>query len=57
MAQAPDGFTRRIFASGGCYDLDLMIKPDSELDGTFPAFDLDSGEKLHVNGWLFEIEG
>lgn len=49
-------YTKRIFASGGCYDLELLVKPWSDLDGTFKAWDVDAREYLSVNGWLFTIE-
>jgi hypothetical protein len=37
------------------HTLELLIKPDADLDGTFPAFDRGENEMLSVNGWLFSI--
>jgi len=38
------------------YTLELWVKPDADLDGTFRAWDEDESEWLKVNGWLFIIE-
>ena len=56
MATCPEAFTRRVFASADCYDLELMIDPATDLDDSFRAWDVDSGEELRVNGWLFTFE-
>ncbi|MEW6343001.1 MAG: hypothetical protein AB1704_20260 [Pseudomonadota bacterium] len=50
------GFTREVLASSLCQDLNLLIEPDADLDGTFHAFDLDALEMISVNGWLGEFE-
>lgn len=50
------GYTRGIFASGGGYDLYLLVKPHADLDGSFKAWDTDAQEFIRVNGWLFAIE-
>ena len=40
------------FISIGGYDLDVLIHPNADTDGTFEAYDLAEGELLTVNGWL-----
>lgn len=50
------GYTREIWAEGDEHTLNLLIKPDADLDGRFRAFCLDETEWLMVNGWLFSIE-
>jgi hypothetical protein len=50
------GYTRPVFATGDGYDLELWVKPDVDLDGTFRAYDEDEDEWVKVNGWLFVIE-
>lgn len=50
-----DGFTRRIELDGGPYTLDLLVHPQADLDGTFEAYDLDEGDFITVNGWLFVV--
>ena len=37
-------------------DLDLAHAADADLDGTFEATCMDTGEVLQVNGWLFVRE-
>ena len=49
------GFTREVVATGGAYELHLAVKPDADLDGSFPAFDHDAQEMIRVNGWMFQI--
>lgn len=50
------GFTRELFASSSDVDLNLLAKPDVDLDGAFLAWDDDGDELIRVNGWLFTIE-
>jgi len=50
------GYTKRLMATGGPYDLELRAMPDADLDGTFRAWDCAAEEWLDVNGWLFEME-
>jgi hypothetical protein len=52
----PKGFTRHIYAISGEHELDLMVDPNADLDGTFKAWDVEFDEMLSVNGWLFTIE-
>lgn len=56
QAAQAKGFTREVWAEGGDYTLNLLIKPDADIDGTFRAFDTEECEWLSVNGWLFAIE-
>ena len=51
-----NGFTQRVIADNETYTLELLIKPDTDLDGRFTAFDLDTSEYIRVNGWLFTHE-
>ena len=50
------GYTREVVASNAAYDLFLLVKPDTEFEGTFRAWDKDNQEFIRVNGWLFAIE-
>lgn len=50
------GFTRHVIADSDAVTLDLMIRPDTDLDGCFEAWDCDALELISVNGWLFIIE-
>lgn len=48
--------TRDVLADGGPYTLELRIPVDADLDGTFMAVCLETGETLSINGWLFTFE-
>jgi hypothetical protein len=50
------GYTKEVYASGGPFDLELLIMPGQHLDETFKAYDLAEEEYLLVDGWLFEFE-
>jgi hypothetical protein len=50
------GFTRYVLATSDACDLFLLIKPDTNLDSTFQAYDTDEQTWLNVNGRLFSIE-
>ena len=50
-----NGFTLRIEAESDYHSLDLLVKPDADLDGTFRAFCMHERKYLNVNGWLFSI--
>jgi hypothetical protein len=39
------------------YDLFIQVDFNVDLDSTFQALCLDTGEKLTVNGWCFTFEG
>ena len=51
-----EGFTREAVASSGEIDLYLLIKPGTDLDSSFRAWDTDEREYITVNGWLFAFE-
>jgi hypothetical protein len=56
-AQAREaGFTREVIASSLQQDLNLLIAPDTDLDGEFAAFDLDALELISVKGWIGVFE-
>lgn len=52
------GLTKQVYADsdGGLYSHELLVSPEADLDSTFLAFDLDAGELIAVNGWLYLIE-
>jgi hypothetical protein len=47
------GHTLLTLAISAQYDLELAYAPNADLDATFDATCLDTGELLRVNGWLF----
>lgn len=50
------GFTREVVASSLGQELNLLIQPDTDLDSTFKAFDLDALDVITVKGWLGVFE-
>lgn len=52
----PSNFTRRLFGTSDGGDLELLCNPESDLDGSFVAYDVDNRETLIVHGWLFIFE-
>ena len=51
-----DGYTREIhLVADTGLELFLLIRPDTELNERFRAWDMDGQEFIRVNGWLFSI--
>jgi len=50
------GYTKHVTASAGSIELDILIKPDVDLDDSFTAFCLDENELIRVDGWNFTFE-
>lgn len=50
------GYTKAVYIEGGCNGFAALIKPDTDLDDRFRAFDTDNQEWLNVNGWNCLIE-
>lgn len=44
--------TIRYFMSDGTNDLDVLVDENADLDGTFEAICVETGDRLRVNGWL-----
>ena len=52
-----EGYTLEIHArADNGTELFLLIKPNTNVDGTFHAWDMDAQEFITVNGWLFVIK-
>ena len=51
-----DGYTEEVVLGSAECDLYVLIKPDTDLDSTFKAWDMDNQEYISVNGWLFCVE-
>jgi hypothetical protein len=50
-------YTQHIIVHGDGITLDLMVKPDTDFDDAFKAWDRDAEEYIMVAGWLVdEIE-
>lgn len=51
-----DGYILEIHASSFKQDLFLLVKPDTDLNDTFKAWDMDNQEYIRVDGWNFQID-
>lgn len=38
------------------YTLELLIEPGTDLDSQFRAWDVEAGQMIRVNGWLWTFE-
>jgi len=51
-----DGYIQEVHAFAGPVELYLLVKPGTDFDDTFRAWDMDAQEYIRVNGWMFNIE-
>jgi hypothetical protein len=47
------GFTLLVSLSSTHYELDLLVRPQDDLDTSFTAYCLDEQGLITVNGWHF----
>ena len=50
------GYTKEILLSSMEVNLFLLVKPETDLDSSFKAWDTDNQEWIRVNGWNFISE-
>jgi hypothetical protein len=50
-----EGYTKEVVATCAEHELYLLIKPGTDLDSAFKAWDTDEQEFIRVNGWLYVI--
>lgn len=50
------GFTRAVMIDGDFGGFCGLVKPDTDYDSRFKAFDTDNQEWIMVNGWMCSIE-
>jgi hypothetical protein len=51
-----DGFTESVIATSSGCELFLLVRPGTDFDDCFKAWDTDGQEFIRVNGWLFTVE-
>ncbi len=52
-----DGYTEGYIASNGMdIELFILVKPETDLDSRFKAWDSDEQDYIVINGWLFTFE-
>jgi len=42
-------------AECGLHSLTIMVEGEADLDGTFTAIDLEEGDRVRLNGWLWSL--
>lgn len=45
--------TRHLLLESSEYDFEVEVEDGVDLDGTFDAICVETGEHLRINGWLF----
>lgn len=48
-------YTRLVQIERGCYSAVALVKPDTDFDSRFKAFDIDENEWGWFNGWTCDI--
>ena len=51
-----DGYTDEYIAESDDITLFILVKPETDFDSTFKAWDSDNQEYIRINGWLFTFE-
>jgi hypothetical protein len=51
-----DGYTAEWIGEADDITLYILIKPGTDFDSTFTAWDTDNQEYIRINGWLFCFE-
>jgi|HubBroStandDraft_3_1064219.scaffolds.fasta_scaffold116966_3 hypothetical protein len=49
------GYDVVVEATGNTMDFLLLVKPEQDYDDRFMAWDLEQGEWIMINGWLFSF--
>lgn len=50
------GFTDEYMACSGDVELHILVRPGTDLDSLFEAWDCDMEKMVKLSGWLFEYE-
>lgn len=51
-----DGYSQEYIADCGEYNLHILVRPGTDLDSSFIAWNTDSQKFIRVNGWLWTFE-
>lgn len=49
-------YTEQYLATCDEYELLILVKPGTDLDSRFKAWDVDCQEFIYINGWLWTFE-
>ena len=50
------GYTEPFIADCAAYNLEIMVRPNEDMEGTFRAYDLTCDQFVKINGWLWTFE-
>ena len=50
------GYTKEYVATAIWCELNILVKPDTDFDTRFKAWDLDEEEFVYINGWNWRFE-
>lgn len=51
-----NGYTEEYLADCDMASCQILVRPGTDLDSTFKAYDADNCEMLRINGWLWTFE-
>lgn len=51
-----EGYTEGYIAECADADMFILVKPGTDFDSTFKAWDSDNQEFIRINGWLWIFE-
>lgn len=52
----PAGFVQEYEATCTQHDMRILVTKETDLDSTFLAWDIEAGEFISINGWLWEFD-
>lgn len=50
-----EGFTKAVTLDSDQCTIFALVRPDTDFDGLFKAWDTDEQEFIRVSGWLFTV--
>ena len=50
------GYSRSVVAISDRHELYLLVKPETDFDCIFKAWDTDAQEFIRISGWLYSVE-
>jgi len=50
------GYTVELFAKSEACSMPILVKPCTDLDGRFRAWDMDAQEFVFIHGWLWTFD-
>lgn len=51
-----DGYTEQYMANAPMFDMFIFVKPGTDFDSSFKAWNSDMQEYITIHGWLWDFE-